>query len=532
MLGVIKCRHHVFDWVVDERRAAPDNHEASVIAINGMFPGPTINVTMGDSVEVNIRNRLGRPFTLHWHGITQKNSQNADGVPYVTQDPIPHNAQYKYRFSIPDQAGTFWYHAHTKLDADVAFGALIVHEPKPILNKAMQLDPRFKYAEERVLLLSEIWHKSNEEMYDRLTSSPFRSFPTPNSILTNGRTYAEWDQNASPNLPFNDGYSIITVKPNTRYRLRIIGAQDRSFFTFQIPGHRFTVIEADGTLVKPFETDHVDINSGQRYSVILQTNTKPQNYLMYTTIIGGGSAVKNGIAILHYEGSQDPTLFSRSVQTMPPNPRMASTWFDDQLATLISHDIELPTSFTQSSIINAQLDKDGDLSIYKINNVIHRPRNTTLLPSIFSKTYTPAPGMVDIRSDGQGVQMVLQNLILPGIGCSPHPWHMHGHSFYVVARGEGIFDPRIHNRQIEASLRKNPSPILRDTFTLFPSGTQPTYRNTAPASSPPGNPQALRSCGWTAIRFKANNPGSWIMHCHIAAHMVQGMQFLLNEHPN
>ncbi|KAI0244221.1 Lactose Permease [Massospora cicadina] len=511
---------------------APDNHEAGGITINDKFPGPTINVTMGDSLEINVRNLVGHPFTLHWHGIVQKGSPEADGVPYVTQDPIPHNGNYTYTFQVKEQAGTYWYHAHTKLDAEVAYGAFIIMEPKRVLQRAIQLDARFNYDDERVVLLSDLWHKSHEAIYTGLTTVPYVPIGNPQSILTNGGTYAEWDTGANASAPFNDGYSIIRVKPNMRYRLRLIGAQGHSFYSFQIPNHTLTVIEADGTLVRPFKTSRIEINSGMRYSAILETKAKVDNHFMYTSIIGEGDKVTNGIAILHYEGAKDPEPLRKKVHTPLKNKLQLSTWFEDQLSTLISHDYPLPTKFTQSFKVHSQFAIENRLPIHRVNDVTYKERDWTLLPSLLNKTNSPAPGIIDIHSDGQGVQLILQHSEPENRVCAQHPWHMHGHSYYVVARGSGNFDPKVHLPQIEKSLIMNPSPILRDTFTFFPNEVPNINHNSATPPPPPNpNSSKMRSCGWYALRFKANNPGSWLMHCHNTSHMIMGMQFIFNESP-
>ncbi|KAJ9077622.1 hypothetical protein DSO57_1015049 [Entomophthora muscae] len=93
-----------------------------------------------------------------------------------------------------------------------------------------------------------------------------------------------------------------------------------------------------------------------------------------------------------------------------------------------------------------------------------------------------------------------------------------------------MYDPILHDPQIEAQLSKYP--ITRDTATFFSNETPSNQDNTDPPPQPPSTSQPkLRSCGWTAIRFKANNPGAWFMHCHYSAHMIMGMQLVMNELP-
>lgn len=48
----------------------------------------------------------------HWHGFFQSGSSWADGPVGVTQCPISPGNAFLYKFKVPDQAGTFWYHSH------------------------------------------------------------------------------------------------------------------------------------------------------------------------------------------------------------------------------------------------------------------------------------------------------------------------------------------------------------------------------------------------------------------------------------
>ena len=43
------------------------------------------------------------------------------------------------------------------------------------------------------------------------------------------------------------------------------------------------------------------------------------------------------------------------------------------------------------------------------------------------------------------------------------------------------------------------------------------------------NTVALHPMGWTAVRFVADNPGVWLFHCHIEAHVYMGMGVVFEE---
>ncbi|MBB4692152.1 FtsP/CotA-like multicopper oxidase with cupredoxin domain [Actinoplanes abujensis] len=89
-------------------------------AFNGQVPGPEIAATVGDIIEVTLRNRdIDRGVTLHWHGYDVPNDQ--DGVPDVTQAAVLPGQQFVYRFRA-DQAGTYWYHTHSASDVGVRMG--------------------------------------------------------------------------------------------------------------------------------------------------------------------------------------------------------------------------------------------------------------------------------------------------------------------------------------------------------------------------------------------------------------------------
>jgi len=133
----------------------PGFPETDVWAYNGSVPGPVLRARQGETVEILLRNQLPEPTTVHWHGVRVPNSQ--DGVPGVTQKPVPPGGMHTYRFAVPD-AGTFWYHPHANSAEQIGrglYGALIVDEAQPPsvdqdivlvlddwrLDRSAQLDP-------------------------------------------------------------------------------------------------------------------------------------------------------------------------------------------------------------------------------------------------------------------------------------------------------------------------------------------------------------------------------------------------------
>ncbi len=95
--------------------------------LNGSTPGPTIQATEGDLVEVRFRNdNVPDGATLHWHGVDLPNAM--DGVAGITQDAVRPGEEFVYRFVVED-AGSYWYHSHQVSHEQVRrglFGGLVV----------------------------------------------------------------------------------------------------------------------------------------------------------------------------------------------------------------------------------------------------------------------------------------------------------------------------------------------------------------------------------------------------------------------
>ncbi len=104
-------------------------YPATVLAINGSVPGPTIRVKRGEQFKARVQNGLTEPLVIHWHGILAPSKM--DGNP---RDAVAPGGGYDVEFPISQRAGTYWYHAHTdKLTGKQVYqglaGFLIVEDP-------------------------------------------------------------------------------------------------------------------------------------------------------------------------------------------------------------------------------------------------------------------------------------------------------------------------------------------------------------------------------------------------------------------
>lgn len=95
---------------------------------NGMVPGPTIHVNVGDKLKIIVHNHLPESTSVHWHGLQVPNDM--DGVSDITQDPIKPGADFTYAFTATRPAVS-WYHSHHDGTTQVTnglYGAILIGE--------------------------------------------------------------------------------------------------------------------------------------------------------------------------------------------------------------------------------------------------------------------------------------------------------------------------------------------------------------------------------------------------------------------
>ncbi|KAF8748333.1 multicopper oxidase family [Rhizoctonia solani] len=135
-------------------------HHPRVLAHQRPDSGSSSGLDEGDDISVKVVNKGHEPVTMHWHGIEQVGSLWSDGVPGLTQWPIPVQGDFVYNFTVK-QAGFHWYHSHYKMQLDDGLKGTIYIRPRPnkpkpfsqISTDAAVLE-KLKQAENNALLLN------------------------------------------------------------------------------------------------------------------------------------------------------------------------------------------------------------------------------------------------------------------------------------------------------------------------------------------------------------------------------------------
>ena len=322
----------------------------SFIGVNGRIPGPTLIVTEGQLVKVNVINRLAsESISIHWHGMHQRNSNWMDGVEHVTQCGIPPGASFTYIFKA-EQYGTHWYHSHSGAQrTDGLFGALIVKErgnelKEKLLEEVKELmdfsitSYEDNPAQHTLTLLD--WQKSSSlDLFTQIHST-IRYFDIDRASELSGsgadRTDSSDGAEVGP-VPYwsglingrgrhenvdyiNSSLSEFKVTAGNTYRFRLIGAQSLYAYRFSIDDHKLIVIATDGQFINPkannvgsgsgsgikqdIVVDYIIIHSGERYDFLLKTkneNEMNKEFMMRAVILSDTMEERGSAeAILNY----------------------------------------------------------------------------------------------------------------------------------------------------------------------------------------------------------------------------------------
>lgn len=112
LLALVAAHTHTYVFNLTDEYRANDGVYRSYKTINGATPGPPIVVDEDDWVQITVNNFLQVRAAFHFHGVLQQGTPWADGVPGVTQYPIPAGGSYQYTFQLKGQSGALWYHSH------------------------------------------------------------------------------------------------------------------------------------------------------------------------------------------------------------------------------------------------------------------------------------------------------------------------------------------------------------------------------------------------------------------------------------
>ncbi|KAH7850187.1 hypothetical protein Vadar_028980 [Vaccinium darrowii] len=524
--AILHCRawFRHYEFVVRETPFTRLCETKNILTVNGLYPGPTIHVHKGETIVVDVYNMGNYNITLHWHGVKQPRFPWSDGPEYITQCPIQPGSNFSQKVIFSIEEGTLWWHAHSDWSRATVHGAIIVYPvqgttyPFPLPN------------EEVVIQLGEWWKKDVMQVItEALTTG---ADPNTSDAFTINGEPGDLYPCSQP------GTFQLNVVPGATYLLRIINAALNDIFFLSLANHSLTVVGSDGSYTKHFTTNYITISPGQTIDALLLANQPPGRYYMAARAYSSGNNVSfdnsTTTAVVQYCDPSCPLFQPPFFPDLPYyNDTFAYLNFSTSLRSLASesHPIDVPLNVTTQLISTVSVNTipcpdnscagpNGTRVAASMNNISFVNPSIDILqayynnisgvfgdqfphfpPYIFNFTADYPPLILEVPKRGtevivvdyeSTVEFVLQGTnLVAGI---EHPMHLHGYSFYVVGYGLGNYD-------------KDKDPL---TYNLV----DPPLQNTVVV---PRN-------GWTTVRFRADNPGVWFMHCHLERHLSWGME--------
>ncbi|KAH7157936.1 multicopper oxidase-domain-containing protein [Dactylonectria estremocensis] len=457
-------------WLdVTDVTVAPDGIPRTAMAVNGSIPGPTLFADWGDTVVIHLTNSLTESLngsSIHWHGIRQNHTNQHDGVVSITQCPLAPGQSMTYTWKAA-QYGTAWYHSHFGIQAwQGVLGGLIINGPASA-----------NYDEDLGVVFLNDWdHQTVDELH---MVAQTRGPPTLDNGLINGTNVWTDEEGTTTGDRFN-----VKFAAGTSYRMRLVGGAIDTHWKFSIDNHKMTVIANDLVPVEPWETTILDISMGQRYDVIVTANQADVADTFWMRAIpqircSDNESINNIKGIVYYGDS-------------PSEPETTAYEYvdgcDDQTTSLVPvvpHDVSA-ADWVSLSTASVSPNSAGLFKWYLNSTSMLVDWGTPSLQSIVNgvTAFEDNDAVIELNVADQWVYFVIEtNMPIP------HPIHLHGHDYYVLAQGTGSYSSDV--------VLNTSNPPRRDTAML-------------PAS------------GYLVMAWQANNPGVWLMHCHIGWHASEG----------
>ena len=411
-----------------------DPHPATEVwAFDGRVPGPEIRVKQGERVRIAVANGLPQETTVHWHGLRVPHAM--DGVPHLTQPPIPPGGRFVYEFDAVD-AGTYWYHPHAQSYEQVArglFGAFIVEERTPV---SVDRDLTWVLSDWRLTREAAL-RADFRTMFDVAHAGRIG-----NTVTVNGVVPESFD-----------------VRAGERVRLRLVNAAVARMFALRFDGHSPVVAAYDGQPVAPHAPadGRVVLGPGERVDIVLDMTGAPGARFAVTDDFYPRNAYR--LLDLAYSAERPLRDRPRAAWTkLPDNPLR-----EPDLSRAVRHEVALTGGAMGG--MGGMGGMMGRGMAWMINGKAVAE----------SDHHDHAPLFALARNQSCVVTFVNDT-------AWHHPMHLHGHFFRVLSR-DGT--PTAHRE-------------WRDTVVLAPRSR-------------------------AEVAFVGDNPGDWMLHCHVLDHQAGGM---------
>ncbi len=445
-------------------------------AFNGQAPGPLLQVERDARITVILTNRLDQPTTVHWHGI--RLDHRFDGAAGVSQEPVPPGGRFAYELVFPD-AGIYWYHPHVREDIQQELGLY-----GNILVRGADSAQMGRVNREEVLILDDILLGAEDPIaYGEAHATHALMGRFGNVFLVNGEP--RWSLDA---------------RPGEVVRLYFTNAANARTFNLSIDGARMKLVAGDmgrvaeerwveSVVIGPAERWVVDVRFGKDGSYALTNRVRgvePRARAFVEVVDTLGVVTVRG-RVARPDRGADFTTLRRHADLGAEFAALDSLEgrAPDQTLVLALRTGELPFGLVQALRLDTAWVMPVEWAgLMPMMDWLATGKDVTW---VLRDSATGRENMAVDWRFRRGDRILLR-LVNERRSLHPmhHPIHLHGQRFAVVAR---------NGRRVRDH-------VWKDTV-IVPAG------------------------GTVDILVEFDNPGRWMMHCHVAEHLETGMHLVL-----
>lgn len=443
--------------------------DVKMLAYNGSIPGPLIKVPQGAEITLNFKNDTDVDSTVHSHGIRLENK--FDGVPDATQKAVKPGESFTYKLKFPD-VGIYWYHPHIREDYAQELGLY-----GNFLVSPSNKDYWAEVDREETLFLDDIFLQNGQiATFSKSTVDHTLMGRFGNVMLVNG----------------DDNYKL-PVKQGERVRFYVTNAANTRVFNFAIPNTRMRLVGSDNgkyekeewvdsVVIGPSERSIVEIWFDQAGEYQIVNKTPEKTYAMGTVAVASAPVTTSYLIVPRV--NQD---FTNSLASLRP----LFTKSADKSLTLTLQMGSSNNAMGGHMMGNGQMMGNRQMSMGDVKkieweddmNMMNTQSTKDTLKWKLVDKETNKENM-DINWQFKKGDKVKLKLFNDDKSMHPmqHPIHIHGQRFLVL-NTNGVPTQNL---------------VWKDT-TLIQTGDT------------------------VEVLVDMENPGEWLIHCHIPEHMEAGM---------
>jgi len=449
-------------------KKAINGREVKMLAYNGSIPGPLFKVPQGAEITLKFTNNTYVDTTVHSHGVRVDNK--FDGVPDVTQDPVKPGQSFTYKLKFPD-VGVYWYHPHIREDYAQELGLYgnFIVTPE-------NSDYWAEVDREEALFLDDILVENGQiASFDETTIDHTLMGRFGNAVLVNG----------------DENYSL-SVKQGERVRFYITNSANTRVFNFAIPDMRMKLVGGDngkyereewvdGVIISPSERAVIEIWFDQDGTYEIQNQTPDKTYAL-----GSINVEEVVVTTSYFLVARENKDFIESINTLRPlftkpadkSLNITVDLLGNMMSSMGGH--MMPDGTMMGGAVMGTPEKiewEDDMEAMNKESTT----NTVKWKLVDQETKYEN---LDIDWQFNKGDMIKIKIFNDDKSMHPmqHPIHIHGQRFLVLST---------NNTQTNNF-------VWKDTALIQTGDT-------------------------VELLVQMDNPGDWVIHCHIPEHMEAGM---------